>query len=258
MTRHLYKTAAARSSLLRRSAALLCLAGAAIMAAPTTAGTPFLMDPKAAESLWSAEAAATNPETVRLLAGLVAIRNEMLLGQLFLQGNADSQSPHFVKAHVEVLPTIRDGLAAAGAPDLEPALAALVAASDSAAVGKAQLDVELAVGKAEAALKPTEQDRVAATVEAVRAATGLIDASGTTDLASYQEAWGLILSAQDFLDELAASKDPVIKSKASAMVAAFDDVILSLPDPMASGPVDVDPALIGGLLGALEQAMVSA
>ena len=42
------------------------------------------------------------------------------------------------------------------------------------------------------------------------------------------------------------------------MVAAFDDVILSLPDPMAAGQVEIDPALINGLLEKLKKAMVSA
>ena len=116
--------------------------------------------------------------------------------------------PHFAEAQTETLPAIRDGLLAVGAPDLEPLLAALVGASESQAVNRAQLDIELALGKAETALKPAEQDRIAATVEAVREAAALINASGTTDLVSYQKSWGLILSAQDFLDELMASKDP--------------------------------------------------
>jgi hypothetical protein len=191
-------------------------------------------------------------ETISLLAGLIGIERDLLLGQLFLQdGMVSAEGSHFTHPRHDNFPAIKDGLAQAGAPDLEPLLIALEQASDKNAVNEAYKGVLSGLQQAKSALQPTEQDVMGAVVRTVEAAAAMLDPSGTTEVIAYQEAWGLLMVARSQLDVLASSSDPAIKKAASDMAMAFDDVILFAPDPNASAPVPFDPALVAQLLGKL-------
>jgi hypothetical protein len=219
---------------------------AAIQAGPTT---PFR-----AHSPVEAPAAVVpvGDETVTLIAGLIGIERDLLLGQLFLQdGLVSAEGSHFTHPRHDNFPAIKDGLAKAGAPDLEPLLIALEQATEKDAVNAAYKGVLSGLQQARTALQPTEQDVMGATIQTVEAAAAILDPSGTTEVIAYQEAWGLLMVARSQLDVLASSSDPAIKSAASSMALAFDDVILFAPDPNAKAPVPFDPALVTQLLGTL-------
>ena len=191
-------------------------------------------------------------ETVTLIAGLIGIERDLLLGQLFLQdGLVSAEGSHFTHPRHDNFPAIKDGLAKAGAPDLEPLLIALEQATDKDAVNEAYKGVLSGLQQAKSALQPTEQDVMGAIIQTVEAAAAILDPSGTTEVIAYQEAWGLLMVARSQLDVLASSSDPAIKAAASEMALAFDDVILFAPDPNASAPVPFDPALVAQLLGKL-------
>jgi hypothetical protein len=191
-------------------------------------------------------------ETVTLIAGLIGIERDLLLGQLFLQdGLVSAEGSHFTHPRHDNFPAIKDGLAKAGAPDLEPLLIALEQATDKDAVNEAYKGVLSGLQQAKSALQPTEQDFMGAIIQTVEAAAAILDPSGTTEVIAYQEAWGLLMVARSQLDVLASSSDPAIKTAASGMALAFDDVILFAPDPNASAPVPFDPALVTQLLGTL-------
>ena len=192
-------------------------------------------------------------ETVSLISGLIGIERDLLLGQLFLQdGMVSAEGSHFTHPRHDNFPAIKDGLAAAGAPDLEPLLIALEQAAEKDAVNKAYTGVLSGLQQARVALQPTEQDIMGAVIQTVEAAAAILDPSGTTEVIAYQEAWGLLMVARSQLDVLASSSDPAIKTSASEMAVAFDDVILFAPDPKASAPVPFDPALVTQLLGTLK------
>ena len=230
----------------------LCLAALAsgvpdsLVAGPTTP----IHAPHAILSLPPVE---VGDETISLIAGLIGIERDLLLGQLFLQdGMVSTEGSHFTHPRHDSFPAIKDGLAKAGAPDLEPLLIALEQAVEKAAVNAAYTGVLSGLQQAKVALQPTEQDIMAAVVHTVEAAAAMLDPSGTTEVIAYQEAWGLMMVARSHLDVLTSSSDPAIKSSASAMALAFDDVILFAPDPNASAPVPFDPALVAQLIGTLK------
>lgn len=217
-----------------------------LQARPTTPLHPFAM----VEA--STAAVQVGDETIFLIAGLIGIERDLLLGQLFLQdGLVSAEGSHFTHPRHDNFPAIKDGLAKAGAPDLEPLLIALEQASDKNAVNEAYKGVLSGLQQAKSALQPTEQDVMGAIIQTVEAAAAILDPSGTTEVIAYQEAWGLLMVARSQLDVLASSSDPAIKAAASGMASAFDDVILFAPDPNASAPVPFDPALVTQLLGTL-------
>ncbi|MDM7931738.1 hypothetical protein [Tabrizicola sp.] len=193
-----------------------------------------------------------NDETVSLMAGLIGIERDLLLGQLFLKdGLVSAEGSHFTHPRHDNFPAIKDGLAKSGAPDLEPLLIALEEAKDRDAVNSAYNGVQGGLLLAKQALKPTEQDITKAVIQTAEAATALLDPSGMTDVVAYQEAWGLLMVARGQLDSLMRSADPTIKQSATKMALAFDDVILFAPDPGASGPVKFDPGLVTSLVETL-------
>jgi hypothetical protein len=190
--------------------------------------------------------------TISLIAGLIGIERDLLLGQLFLQdGLVSAEGSHFTHPRHDNFPAIKDGLAKAGAPDLEPLLIALEQATDKDAVNEAYIGVLSGLQQAKLALQPTEQDVMGAIIQTVEAAAAMLDPSGTTEVIAYQEAWGLLMVARSQLDVMVSSSDPAVKAASSDMALAFDDVILFAPDPNASAPVPFDPALVTQLLGTL-------
>ena len=62
----------------------------------------------------------------------------------------------------------------------------------------------------------------------------------------------MILAARGELDLLMRDSDPAIAKYAREAAMAFDEVIISLPDPGRAGPVEIDPALFKDLVTRLE------
>lgn len=198
----------------------------------------------------------TDAQTVTLIAGLIGIERDLLLGQLFLQdGLVSAEGSHFTHPRHDNFPSIKDGLAQAGAPDLEPLLVALEEAKEKEAVNTAYLGVLAGLQEAKQTLQPSEQDVLAAVIQTAESAAAILDPSGTTDVVAYQECWGLLMVARGQLDTLVLSADPAVKQSATKMVVAFDDVILTAPDPNAKAPVAFDPAVVGNLITALKGGM---
>jgi hypothetical protein len=227
--------------------ASLSLFATQIMAGPTTPAHP------APPSVLPLSPIQVGDETVALISGLIGIERDLLLGQLFLQdGMVSAEGSHFTHPRHDNFPAIKDSLAKAGAPDLEPLLIALEKATEIEAVNKAYTGVLSGLQQARVALQPTEQDIMGAVIQTVEAAAAILDPSGTTEVVTYQEAWGLLMVARSQLDVLTSSSDPAIKTSASGMALAFDDVILFMPDPGAKAPVAFDPALVTQLLTTLQ------
>lgn len=197
-------------------------------------------------------------ETVPLMVGLIGIERDLLLGQLFLKdGLVSTEGSHFTHPRQDSLPAIKDGLAKAGAPDLETLLIALEEAGDKEAVMAAYTGVLGGLQKAKTAIAPTEQDVLSAVVMTAEAAASILDPSGTTEVVAYQEAWGLLMAARGNLGALTSSSDPAIRKLAESMALAFDDVILFAPDPAATAPVAFDPALVLDLVKTLQGQVAS-
>lgn len=230
----------------------ICLA-LGLSASPTVvAAGPLTFMPLAPQPATS-NVVRVGDETVSLYAGLIGIERDLLLGQLFLQdGLVSAEGSHFTHPRNDSFPAIKDGLSAAGAPDLEPLLIALEEASDKDSLTKAYTGVHAGLQKSRAALKPTEQDVIGAVILTAELAASLLDPSGTTDVLAYQEAWGLLMVARGQLDLLTSSSDLAIKKSAAVMALAFDDVILFAPDPNAKAPVQFDPALVTQLIETLK------
>lgn len=229
---------------------VVCLSACLVASTMAQAASPMRTGHQAP---FAYETVAENAETVSLIAGLMGIERDLMLGQLFLQdGLVSAEGSHFTHPRHDNFPSIKDGLAQAGAPDLEPLLIALETATEGDAVNTAYLAVVDGVAKAKQALTPSDADILGAVIQTAESASGLIDASGTTEVVAYQECWGLLMVARGQLDHLSKSDDPAIKGAAGTMIQSFDDVVLALPDPGASAPVALDPALVQGLIRTLK------
>ena len=195
---------------------------------------------------------ASSPEVVRLLAGIIEIRADLQLG--LLAKHDGLPATHINDARTVIWPEFREGLMAAGMADLEPLLAKLDAASDPAAIAAADAELERALMKGHEALNPTSAD-VLLSLNAVAQtiATETINQSGPTAMHDFQRAWAMILSARGELDLLMRNSDPAIAKYAKEAAMAFDDVIISLPDPNQRVPVEIDPALFKDLVTRLEK-----
>lgn len=195
---------------------------------------------------------ASSPETVRLLAGIIKIRADLQLG--LLAKHDGLPSAHINDARTIVWPEYREGLMAAGMADLEPLLEKLDAASDPAAISAADAEIERVLMKGHEALHPTSADMLLAlNAVAQTIATETINQSGPTSVHDFQKAWAMILSARGELDLLMRDPDPAIAKYAKEAAMAFDDVIISLPDPNQNAPVQIDPALFKDLVTRLEK-----
>lgn len=219
--------------------------------APTAEAQIFRPAVPVATDLVLVEGEAADAETLRLLAGIGEIRADLKLGLLFLQ--EDLQRPegsHFAHAREVVLPTIAEGLTAAGVADIAPLLQALEEAKSEEAVKAAYNEAEGALLRARSALNPSSDLVLQSVAAMTQAAADLIDGSGTTPVADYQRAWEILIVARGELDLLA--KDPAAAKRAGEQALAMDDVILFMPDPNQPAPVAFDKALILDLIGKLQ------
>lgn len=202
---------------------------------------------------------ASSADVVQVLAGIAEIRAELQLGLLFLEeGLTNPNGSHFSAPRAHIYPGIKDSLAAFGAPDLEPLLQALETASGKEAVTAAFSAVEGALQQARSKLNPTSADQILAVLAMAQAAAAKINAGGPTAVADYQEAWAIIMAARGELDLLVRDPDPTIAKLATEETMLFDDLIISLPDPHQSAPVEVDASLFNGLVSQLEKLKESA
>lgn len=233
--------------------ALGVLSAALFALAPSADAQAFRVEIPVPTGPILAEATAGNPETVRLLTGLAKIESDLQLGLLFLKdGLVDPEGSHFTHPRIETLPALRDGLAAAGVADIEPFLVALEAGGDEDAVMSAFTAATGALMKARSILRPSTKDMLLSIVDQARAVAAEINPTGPTELANYQDAWAMLTVARTQIDLLVRNEDPAVAKAARDMALAFDDVILSMPDPNAGGPVTFDPAPILAAIGILE------
>ncbi len=195
---------------------------------------------------------ASSPEIVRLLAGIIEIRSDLQLG--LLAKHDGLPAAHINDARTIVWPEFREGLMAAGMVDLAPLLDKLDAASDPAAINATYSEIEGVLMKGHEALHPTSADMLLAlNAVAQTIATETINQSGPTSVHDFQDAWAMILSARGELDLLMRDSDPAVAKYAKEAAMAFDDVIISLPDPNQNAPVEIDPALFKDLVTRLEK-----
>lgn len=200
-----------------------------------------------------------NDETVALLAGLIEIERDMMLGQLFLRDGAPSAgSSHFADIRQHGYPAVKDDLNALGAPDLEPLLITLEEAKTKEEVSAAYVEVVSAIQQSKQLLQPSGEDILAAVIKTAEEAGAMLDPSGTTGVVAYQESWGLLMAARSQLDALMASDDFAKKKIATKMALEFDSIILELPDPKTTASVTIDPSLVQTFIGVLKNEVLSA
>lgn len=192
-------------------------------------------------------------DKVGLLSGLAKMESDLQLGMLFLQdGLTNPEGSHFTHPRKETLPQVKDALLAAGVPDLDPLLQKLEAGGEKEAVTAAYGEVLAALITARETLKPESRERVQAIVAQTRDVVGEINTSGPTEVANFQDSWAMLMVARSQVDLLMRDADPAIAKAASDMALVLDDVILSMPDPNQSAPIDVDPAPFQAALDKLE------
>lgn len=235
-----------------RATRLVMVAAAGLAAGSAASAQAFRSDAPGLSMLVRIEAPASNPETVRLLVGLGRISADLQLGLLFLgDGLTHPEGSHFNRPRKEDWPGIKDGLLAAGVPDMEPVLQKLEAGGSKDAVTAACMEAKAALLKARSTLNPSAQDAALAVLELAKAAAGEINASGPTEVLSYQTAWALLMQARSEVDLLARNPDPAMAKLAVAEGMAIDDMIITMPDPNQVAPVTFDPAPILDLIDRL-------
>lgn len=231
----------------------LTCAASVVAASYAQAGTPGPLHLRDLPGMHRSPYQAVSNDTVNLMTAIIQIESDLLLGQLFMHdGLVHAEGSHFTHPRKETLPQIKDALAALGAPDLESLLIALEQAKDVKEADAAYIAALTGLKKTKELVAPTGHDVLEAVILAAEAAHGILDPSGTTAAAEYQEAWGLLTAARGELDALAFSSDPAVKQSAAKMVLAFDEVVLLAPDPAAKAPVQFDPALVAQMIETLK------
>lgn len=238
---------------IHRSATLLRAVSAALLIVPNLAG-PVHSGPMQVQPLPAAPAEIrVADDSLSLLVGIIGIERDLYLGKLFADESMISPTgSHFTHPRKEDFAQIKDGLAKAGAPDIEPLLIALEEATEKEAISDAFYDVLGGLKKAEAAIKPTDQDIRTAILQTVEAAAANLDPSGMTDGLAYQESWGLLMAASAHLNALNTSTDPAIRKMASKLTMEFDDVIIMAPIPNTDASIAFDPAPVIQLIETLK------
>jgi hypothetical protein len=235
-----------------RATRLGLVAAVGLAAGSAASAQAFRADAPGLSMMVKIEAPASDPETVRLLVGLGRINADLQLGLLFLgDGLTSPDGSHFSHPRKEIWPGLKDGLFAAGVPDLEPLLQKLEAGGSKDAVTAAYLEAKAALLKARSTLNPSAQDAALAVLELTKAAAAEINAAGPTEVKSYQIAWALLMAARGELDLLARNPDPAMAKMAATEGMAIDDMIISMPDPNQVAPVAFDPTPILDLIGRL-------
>lgn len=236
-----------------RTARSAILVASGLALAPAVSAQAFRTELLGQPTLVRVQAQAANPETVRLLSGLAKIESDLQLGMLFLMdGLTNPEGSHFTHPRAETWPEIKDALLAAGVADFEALLQKLEAGGEQEAVVDAYTEVIAALMHARTTLNPSDKDAILSIVEQARAVVGEINAEGPTEVNNYQDAWAMLMVARSQVDLLMKNKDPAIAKAAGDMAMAFDDVILSMPDPSVKAPVDFDPSPIISAVGMLE------
>lgn len=226
---------------------------ASLLVSPVVLAQMRLPVPEVGRPTLLVEGEAANADALRLLLGLAEIRADLQLGLLSVQeGRAGAGAAHFGHARETVLPGLAEGLAAAGVADLGPLIEALETSGGETERKDAYHALESAMLRARASLHPTSDQVLQSVSEMARAAAAKIDASGQTAVPDYQAAWAILMVARGELDLLSRDQDRAVAQLAGKTAMAFDEVILFMPDPMQSGPVAFDRALVQGLLEKLE------
>jgi hypothetical protein len=197
---------------------------------------------------------ASSAEMVEILAGIGEIRADLQLGLLFLEESlSHPEGSHFSHPRAKLWPKIKGGVLAAGGEDIEPLLQKLEAAADKDAVMAAYLEVEKALARSRHTLNPTAGDVLLSLLKMSNDAAAEINPAGPTDPFAYQNAWGILMSARGEIDLLMRHEDPAIAQLAQEEAMAFDDLILSMPDPHQPAALEFDIGLIKALIARLEE-----
>lgn len=196
-----------------------------------------------------AQAKAVNPETVRLLTGLGIVEMDLQLGMMFAQyGMVAQEGSYFKDPRAEIFLEIKDGLAAAGVEDIEPLLVALEAEADLDTVS-ANYDAAVhGLARVRTALNPNSHELLASIIGQVQFAMDGFNPSGPTEVDPYVDGWSVLMVTRGQIDLLVTDPDPAIAAAASDIALAFDDIILSLPAPDITAPIEFDPAPVSALL----------
>lgn len=101
-------------------------------------------------------------------------------------------------------------------------------------------------------MRPFAEDKLLPIVLQARAVADEINPTGPTEVQNFRDASALLMVARNEIDLQFRSEEAAIAKAAKEMALAFDDVILSMPDPNAAGPVSFDPAPILAAIGVLE------
>jgi len=211
------------------------------------AETPAVPGPTLAE-------ATAKIDKVQFLTSLAKIESDIKLGMLFLHDGLDDQiGVHLAAPRAETIPAIAETLQSLGLDDFEARFADLEAASGEDAMKAAYKKATRELSKARLKVRPTAKEKFESIAAQLRAAAALINPDGPTEVADFQDTWGMVMVARDQIDLFARGKDstllgrtpdPALITGAQEMGALVDNVLIDLPDPAIPVPMTFDPALI--------------
>ncbi|OYX26467.1 MAG: hypothetical protein B7Z10_03175 [Rhodobacterales bacterium 32-66-7] len=241
--------------------ALLALAISPGVAGPAKAqalDTEALQPPQTVLVEAPASTPAPTLDKVAFLTALARIEADVKLGVLFVHDGADDKAVvHFAAPRAETIPVIAETLHSLGLVDFEARFADLEAASGDDAVKAAVKQALRELSKARLKVRPTAQQKIQSIEAQLVAAAALFNPDGLTEVADFQDAWGIVMVARDQIDLFARGKDstllgrtpdPALITGAQDLGALVDNVMIDLPDPAIPVPVPFDPASITALI----------
>lgn len=201
-----------------------------------------------------AEATAATIDKVAFLTALARIESDVRLGVLFVHDGLDDQAVvHFAAPRAETIPAIADTLQSLGLVDFEARFADLEAAGGDDEVKAAVKQALRELSKARLKVRPTATEKIQSITENLRAAADLINPDGPTEVAAFQDTWGMVIVAREHIDLFARGKDltllgrtpdPALITGAQDMGALVDTILIDLPDPVVPVPMALDPAIM--------------
>ena len=234
-------------------AACLVASFAALGLAGTAAAQALRTDILTVRGPVLAEAAATTFDKVQFLNALAKIESDIKLGVLFkFDGNDDQAAVHFSTPRAETIPAISAALQSFGLVDFEARFADLETASGKEAVAVAVKQATRELSKARLKVRPTAKDKFRSIAQQLQAAAALVNPDGPTEVADFQDTWGMVMVARDQIDLFARGKDltllgrtpdPAMIEGAQKLGTIVDIILIDLPDPAVPVPMTFDPAI---------------
>ena len=234
-------------------AACLVASFAALGLAGTAAAQALRTDILTVRGPVLAEAAATTFDKVQFLNALAKIESDIKLGVLFkFDGNDDQAAVHFLSPRAETIPAISAALQSFGLVDFEARFADLETASGKEAVAVAVKQATRELSKARLKVRPTAKDKFRSIAQQLQAAAALVNPDGPTEVADFQDTWGMVMVARDQIELFARGKDltllgrtpdPAMIEGAQKLGTIVDIILIDLPDPAVPVPMTFDPAI---------------